>query len=88
MWAGVGEGGGEYCGHMDQDYIRGSGSKGSKRDRKAKGTVVQREKHSIKMRGRSGTVQEGLPRPLEGFCFCFILGAKEAINVFKAKAGI
>ena len=59
-----------------------------KRDRKAKRTVVQRKKHSIKMRGRSGTVQEGLSRPLEGFCFCFILGAKEAINVFKAKAGI
>lgn len=41
-WVGVGEGGGDYCGHMDQNYIRRGGSKGSKRDRKAKGTVVQR----------------------------------------------
>ena len=30
MCVGVGEGGGEYCGHVDQDYISGGGGKGSK----------------------------------------------------------
>lgn len=44
MCVGVGEGGGEYCGHVDQDYISRGGGKGSKRDRKAEGTVVQRRK--------------------------------------------
>lgn len=70
-WVGVGEGGGDYCGHMDQNYIRRGGSKGSKRDKKAKGTVVQRRQNSIKMKGRSGTVQGGLSRPLEGFFFLY-----------------
>lgn len=68
-WVGVGEGGGDYCGHMDQNYIRRGGSKGSKRDRKARVLLCKEEKNSIKMKGRSGTVQGGLSRPLEGFFF-------------------